>query len=304
MPSLTRLWAQASAGKTQVHTKTNKIVKLSTEQSIQYSISNMSNTTFATWKTQVLAYCMEYNLDNFLLRDIEPPPSSEADKLELYESWCGKAAGVLVHFMGQLWTLLTNHYNSKAAANQAKVYQAFCNYKFSKDLPTFFDDLNSHLSNMTSVGLQVGIPEKIHIHKHLLSKQIIQKLPKWLNTIFNQKFWIQQAPSCLTLLCRKQSKAVVNGNNTNNESSVPSNGCLLGISKQQAFSAHTQMNMFLDSGFSDHMFPKKEYFTGYKSISSEIEIANGKSLKVEGSGYVQINDGHGYLLKIKALHFP
>ncbi|KNZ44066.1 uncharacterized protein VP01_9539g1 [Puccinia sorghi] len=153
---------------------------MSTEQSIRYSIPNLSNTTFATWKTQVLAYCMEYNLDNFLLRDIAPPPSSDADKLEVFESRRGKAAGILVRCMGQ----------SKAADNQAKVYQAFCNFKFSKDLPTFFDDLNAHLANMTSVGLQVGIPEKIHIHEHLLSKQIIQKLPESLShfkdTVFKE----------------------------------------------------------------------------------------------------------------------
>ncbi|KNZ53005.1 uncharacterized protein VP01_3373g3, partial [Puccinia sorghi] len=103
---------------------------------------------------------------------------------------------------------------------------------------------------------------------------------------------------------KKQAKAAVNGNDTDNESSVPSDGCFLGISKQEAFSAHSKMTMFLDSRCSDHMFPKKEYFTGYKSMSLEIEISNGKSLRVEGSGYVQINNGHGSSLKIRALHVP
>ena len=159
---------------------------MSNEQAAQYSIPSLSNTTFATWKTQILAYCMEYNLDNFLLRDLAPPPAAEAEKLEIFESRRGKAAGILVCCMGQtnnnkfvtdtnrrnprkLWTLLTNHYESKAANNQAKVYQAFCNFKFIKDLSTFYNDLNAHLANMTLVGLKIGIPEKIHLHEHLLS---------------------------------------------------------------------------------------------------------------------------------------
>jgi hypothetical protein len=69
---------------------------------------------------------MEYNLDNYLLRDIAAPPASDADKLEQYESQRGKAASILVRCMGQvnnnkfvtntnrrnpcaLWKLLTNH---------------------------------------------------------------------------------------------------------------------------------------------------------------------------------------------------
>ncbi|KNZ62728.1 hypothetical protein VP01_1229g3 [Puccinia sorghi] len=148
------------------------------EQSIRYSIPILTNTTFSTWKTQILAYCMEYNLDNYLLRDLAAPPAAEADKLERFESRRAKAAGILVCC---LWILLTDHYESKAADNQAKVYQDFCNFKFTKDLPTFFDKLNAHLAHMTSVGLKIGIPEKIHIHEHLLSEQIIHKLPKSLS---------------------------------------------------------------------------------------------------------------------------
>lgn len=181
---------------------------MTSEQSTQYSIPSLSNTTFATWKTQVLAYCMEYNLDDFLLKDTAPPPAADVDKLEAFESRRKKAAGILTRCMGQtnnnrfvnddnrrnprkLWLLLSNHYESKAADNQAKVYQAFCNFKFSKDLLTFFDELNAHLANMTSVGLKVGIPEKAHIHEHLLTEQIIQKLPESLShfkdTLFEKR---------------------------------------------------------------------------------------------------------------------
>ena len=44
---------------------------------------------------------MEYNLNNYLLREIAAPPASDANKLELYESKQGKAAGILVRCMGQ-----------------------------------------------------------------------------------------------------------------------------------------------------------------------------------------------------------
>jgi hypothetical protein len=62
--------------------------------------------------------------------------------------------------------------------------------------------------------------------------------------------------------------------------------------------------MFLDSGFSDHMFPKKEYFLEYKKISLLIEIANGRSMQVEGSSYVFINNGIGAKINLKAIHVP
>ncbi|KNZ49509.1 hypothetical protein VP01_496g8 [Puccinia sorghi] len=288
---------------------------MSSEQSIRYSIPILTNTTFATWKTQVLAYCMEYNLDNYLLRDLAPPPAAEADKLEIFESRRSKAAGIL------LWLLLTDHYESKAADNQAKVYQAFCNFKFTKDLPTFFDELNAHLANMTSVGLKIGIPEKAHIHEHLLSEQIIQKLPESLShykdTLFAKRpltlsvvkghlqakisdsttinvsdsitVKTESALAATTIYCsngvhnpatshpeskcwqlhpeqkkthkrsgKKQAKAAVVDDVSDTNSSVPSDGCFLGISKKQAFSAHAKLTMFLDSGCSDHMFSKKE----------------------------------------------
>ncbi|KNZ52033.1 hypothetical protein VP01_371g3 [Puccinia sorghi] len=51
------------------------------------------------------------------------------------------------------------------------------------------------------------------------------------------------------------------------------------------------MTMFMDSIYSNHMFSKKEYFSSYKTMSSPIKIADGKSLKFKGSGYVQLNEG-------------
>lgn len=45
---------------------------------------------------------MEYNLDNYLLRDLAAPPAAEADKLERFESRRAKAAGILVCCVGQV----------------------------------------------------------------------------------------------------------------------------------------------------------------------------------------------------------
>ena len=92
------------------------------------------------------------------------------------------------HNPRKLWLLLTNHYESTSANNQAKVYQKFCNLEFTKDISLFYDNLNLHLANMTAVGLKVGIPENFHLHKNLLAKQIIDKLPDSLVTTKDHLF--------------------------------------------------------------------------------------------------------------------
>ena len=161
---------------------------------------------------------MENNLETYLLREIAAPPAADAKKLEIYESLQGKEAGILVRCMGQdnnnkfftnsnrqnprkLWLLLTNHYESTSVDNQAKVFQKFCNLKFSKDLLSFYNDLNSHLANVTAAGLQVGIPKKFYIHENLLDKQIVNKLPELLVTTKDHLFTKQP----LTLIMVKEN---------------------------------------------------------------------------------------------------
>jgi hypothetical protein len=75
---------------------------------------------------------------------------------------------------------------------------------------------------------------------------------------------------------KKQAKAA-KADGSNNDS-VPSDGAFLSVNKKKAFSAHAKTTMFLDSGCSNHMFPKKEYFLEYKKISLSIKIADGKSM--------------------------
>ncbi|PLW14705.1 hypothetical protein PCANC_21143 [Puccinia coronata f. sp. avenae] len=66
---------------------------------------------------------MEYNLDNYLLRDIAAPPASDADKLEQYESQRGKAASILVRCMGQVNNNNTAGINQSNTAVQAVLKQ-------------------------------------------------------------------------------------------------------------------------------------------------------------------------------------
>jgi hypothetical protein len=74
---------------------------MASENSARWNMPILSNTTFEIWKMQILAHCMENNLDTYLLQDIAPPPATNAKKLEIYESWQRKAAGILVRCMGQ-----------------------------------------------------------------------------------------------------------------------------------------------------------------------------------------------------------
>ncbi|KNZ63720.1 hypothetical protein VP01_110g9 [Puccinia sorghi] len=293
-----------------------------------YSIPSLSNTTFATWKTQVLAYCMEYNLDNFLLRDLAPPPPSEAEKLEVFESRRGKAAGILVRCMGQtnnnkfvndtnrrnprkLWMLLTDHYESKAADNQAKVYQTFCNFKFTKDLSTFFDNLNAHLASMTSVGLKVGIPDKIHIHEHLLAEQIIQKLPESLSHFKDTLF--AKRPLTLDIVKEHLQAKIPDSSaiNFHESISVKTESALAASKVYCSNGTHNPATNHPESKCwqlhpEQKRPPRKSSKKQAKAAvtGEDSDNTDGKSLKVEGSGYVHLNDGHGSSIKIKAIHVP
>jgi hypothetical protein len=74
---------------------------MATENSACWNLpdSVLSNTTFTVWKTQILDHYIENHLDNYLLRDIAAPLAADAHKLEVYESWQRKAAGILVCYI-------------------------------------------------------------------------------------------------------------------------------------------------------------------------------------------------------------
>jgi hypothetical protein len=106
-----------------------------------------------------------------------------------------KASGVLQQYMGMvnyqkfatestkddpraMWLKLKSHYQSRAIANQAKVYNDFLAMKFKgTDIEQFITDITSHISNLRAVGLQFGIPTDFEIHENLFCKSILDKIP-------------------------------------------------------------------------------------------------------------------------------
>ncbi|PLW07246.1 hypothetical protein PCANC_28159 [Puccinia coronata f. sp. avenae] len=62
--------------------------------------------------------------------------------------------------------------------------------------------------------------------------------------------------------------------------------------------------ILLDSGCSDHMFANKSVFLSYKPMKSLVEIADGQTVPIVGSGYVQIKNFSGGIHAFKAVHVP
>lgn len=52
------------------------------------------------------------------------------------------------------------------------------------------------------------------------------------------------------------------------------------------------------------MFANHEFFDKYKSINSQVEIANGKTVPIVGSGIVGLKNVHGIVFQLKAVHVP
>ncbi|KNZ59187.1 hypothetical protein VP01_1789g8 [Puccinia sorghi] len=93
----------------------------------------------------------------------------------------------------KMWIKLESHYQSKAIANQAKVYNDFLAFKFKgTDIDQFIADLTSHISCISSVGLRIGIPKDFEIHENLFCESILDKIPSSL--IHTREVLIQNRP--------------------------------------------------------------------------------------------------------------
>ncbi|KAH9440219.1 hypothetical protein MJO28_016614 [Puccinia striiformis f. sp. tritici] len=54
-----------------------------------------------------------------------------------------------------------------------------------------------------------------------------------------------------------------------------------------------------------HMFPNRQHFTQYHQSSiTQVKLLNGRSLEVEGVGYVNLENDEGVTHKFRALHVP
>ncbi|KNZ46049.1 hypothetical protein VP01_7604g1 [Puccinia sorghi] len=92
-----------------------------------------------------------------------------------------------------MWIKLESNYQSKAIANQAKVYNDFLALKFKgTNIDQFIADLTSHISSISSVGLRIGIPTDFEIHENLFCKSILDKIPTSL--VHTQEVLIQNCP--------------------------------------------------------------------------------------------------------------
>ena len=76
-----------------------------------------------------------------------------------------------------MWLNLEGHYQSKAIANQVKVYKKFLTLKFKgTNINQFITNITSHVSSIRAVGLRIGIPKDFEIHKNLFCESIINKI--------------------------------------------------------------------------------------------------------------------------------
>ncbi|PLW27210.1 hypothetical protein PCANC_27726 [Puccinia coronata f. sp. avenae] len=107
-----------------------------------------------------------------------------------------------------MWLKLEGHYQSKAITNQAKVYNNFLALKFKgTNMDQFISDLTGHISNLSAVGLKIGIPKDFQLHENLFCKLILDKIPSSL--IHTQEVLIQNQPltvESLTKLLKNRSR--------------------------------------------------------------------------------------------------
>ncbi|KNZ60327.1 hypothetical protein VP01_156g5 [Puccinia sorghi] len=172
------------------------------------NIPTLTNYNWVLWKISIEGYLKQHDLYSFISSREEVP--SEAAEAKTFKSRKTKASGVLQQLMGitnyqkfatdatkddprAMWIKLESHYQSKAIANQAKVYNDFLSFKFKgSDIDQFITDLTSHISNINAVGLRIGIPRDFEIHENLFCESILDKIPSHL--VHTREVLLQNRP--------------------------------------------------------------------------------------------------------------
>ncbi|PLW14704.1 hypothetical protein PCANC_21144 [Puccinia coronata f. sp. avenae] len=150
---------------------------------------------------------------------------------------------------------------------------------------------------MTSVGLKIGIPANFYIHENLLAEQIVGKLPDSL--LATKDYLFTKRPLTLNAVKEHIQSKILDLTTFVSLSDSPS------IKNKAAMAA--KGNYFKNGVHNPTSIThtaRKDRFFDYKKINSSIKITNGKLMKVEGSGYVYVNNGMGSKIKLKALHVP
>ncbi|KNZ62851.1 hypothetical protein VP01_1215g2 [Puccinia sorghi] len=172
------------------------------------NIPVLTNYNWVLWKISIEGYLKQHDLYSFISTREAPP----ADPVEAkaFNTKKTKASGVLQQLMGvtnyqkfatdttkddprSMWIKLESHYQSKAIANQAKVYNDFLALKFKgSDIDQFITDLTSHICNINAVGLRIGIPQDFEIHENLFCESILDKIPSHL--VHTREVLLQNRP--------------------------------------------------------------------------------------------------------------
>jgi transposase InsO family protein len=162
-------------------------------------LPTLKEDNYPHWKKKVEAYCMEKNLDGYLLSD--KASTANEDQEELWMERKIQTAGILLGNLSDdnesrfvtddnrrnphlLWSALQKHFEANTTQNQAKIYRKFLHVNFRTTLSDFLVQIDNSIANMRSVGLKIGIPEpdQPDVNEVLLSEQIIDKLPSSFDT--------------------------------------------------------------------------------------------------------------------------
>ncbi|KNZ48643.1 hypothetical protein VP01_551g9 [Puccinia sorghi] len=158
------------------------------------TIPSLEKISFASWKRTIEGYCLQHGLWKHLTSN-KPPAGSDAAATLLWEEKHEKTAGILQLYMGDsnynrlkvakintldssaVWSFLKGHYESKSVDNQSKVYQDYLAFSYKSDLKTFIDELDTHLSALSAVGVVISETAG-DIKESLFAESIVAKLPK------------------------------------------------------------------------------------------------------------------------------
>jgi hypothetical protein len=170
----------------------------------------MSDNNFTGWKIKIKGFCMQHGYYKYLL-DVTQPTDDAT--LLVYDDKREKLAGILHQAMGQInyqrfitdknimapdeiWTALTNYYESTSAQNQMSLYRDFISFKYCDNVATFLDNLDKKLNCMAAVGLRIGEPKDADLKEALAVETILQKLPPELSPLVDV---LQQQKTPLTI---------------------------------------------------------------------------------------------------------
>jgi histone deacetylase 1/2 len=163
------------------------------------SIPVLTDNNFTGWKIKIKGFCMQHGYYKYL-SDVTQPTDGAA--LLVYNDKREKLAGILHQAMGQInyqrfitddnimapdeiWSALTDYYESTSAQNQMSVYRDFISFKYRDNVATFLDDLDAKLNHMAAVGLRIGNPKEADLKEELAVETILQKLPPELSPLID-----------------------------------------------------------------------------------------------------------------------